>query len=126
MNVRTVDQYRSLCVLRVDYIHIPNATHGNLDSRIFGRAINYLDDPPQVDPDAQLACEKKLDARRAEAVDAVRQAIAAGDKNKAWGLLQDLHVAFGPLAEPEFSHYAGCLNDKTLSADCLAKPMGGG
>jgi len=122
MNVRTVDSYRSLCVLRVDFIHIPNATHGNLDSRIFARALNYLDDPPAPDAQAGADCETKLAARRAADVDAVRQALATGNRDKAWGLLQDLSVAFGPLAEPEFSRYAACLNEKATSPDCPVAP----
>jgi len=126
MNERAVDDYRALCVPRVDYIHIPNRTHSNIDSRYFDRAMQYLDNPPAVDASAQADCQKQLAARRAQAFDEVRQAFAAGDKDKAWKLLQDIHVAFGPLAEPDFSHYAGCLNGATLSGDCLAtKPAGG-
>ncbi|HLW73494.1 MAG TPA: hypothetical protein VKT74_00335, partial [Gammaproteobacteria bacterium] len=116
MNVRTVASYRDLCVLRVDFIHIPNATHGNLESRTFARALNYLDDPPAPEAQAEADCEKKLAARREAGIDAVRQALAEGDRDKAWGLLQDLSVAFGPLAEPEFSQYAACLNGAASGA----------
>ena len=119
MNVRSVAAYRELCVLRVDYIHIPNATHINLESRNFARALKYLDDPPAADAQAQADCESKLAERRTAAIDAVRQALAEGDKDKAWQLLQDLSVAFGPLAEPEFSRYAACVQGD--AAGCPAK-----
>lgn len=125
MNERAVDEYRSLCIPRVDFIHIPNGTHANLESRYFDRAVQYLDNPPPVDAGVQADCEQKLSARRAQSVEAVREAFAAGDRDKAWNLLQDFFMAFGPLAEPDFSHYAGCLNGATISSDCLAKPAGG-
>ncbi|HEY3859473.1 MAG TPA: PHB depolymerase family esterase [Gammaproteobacteria bacterium] len=113
INARSVDEYRSLCVPRVDYIHIPNATHGNLDSRVFARAMAYLDTPPAVDEAAQADCEKKLADRRTQVIDQVRQALAAGDKDKAWSALQDLSMAFGPLAEPEFSQLSACVSTGT-------------
>lgn len=122
MNERSVDQYKSLCVLRVNYIHIPNATHGDLEPRIFARALKYLDNPPAVDAGDQKDCGQKLAARRADAIGAVKQAIQAGDEAKAHDLLLDLHESFGPLAEPEFSHYAGCLNGSIVAADCLPAP----
>ena len=125
MNVRAVAEYRALCVPRVDFIRIPNRTHSNIDPRYFEKAVQFLDHPPEVDAPAQADCEKQLAARRSQGFDEVRQAFAAGDKDKAWDLLQDLYVVYGPLAEPDFSHYAGCLNGKTLSTDCLVKPTGG-
>lgn len=122
MNERSVDEYKSLCVLRVDYIHIPNATHGDLEPRIFARAMKYLDNPPAVDTSDQAECEQKLTARRADAIDAVKRAIQAGEEAKAHDLLINLTESFGPLAEPEFSRYAGCLNGSTVAADCLPAP----
>jgi dienelactone hydrolase len=120
-NVGSVDEYRSLCVLRVDFIHIPNATHGNIESRVFAHAMTYLDTPPAVDPAAQADCEKKLADRRAQGIDQVRQALAAGDKDKAWSALQDLSMAFGPLAEPEFSRLSACVSTgANPSPDCAA------
>lgn len=124
MTGRAVDQYRSLCVLRVQFIHIPNRGHSDLEPRIFARALKYLDDPPAVDPADQAECDKELEARRGAAIDAVRQALAAGDKDKAHKLLLALHIAFGPLAEPEFSHYAACVNGNSAADDC--KPAKGG
>ncbi|HEV7166284.1 MAG TPA: hypothetical protein VGO35_12960 [Gammaproteobacteria bacterium] len=128
MNARSVDEYKSLCVLRVEYIHIPDATHANLEPRMFARALKYLDSPPSVDPSDQADCETKLQARRATAIASVKQALADGDKSKAHDRLLDLHEAFGPLAEPEISQLAGCLNGSTVSADCLPvlKPPNGG
>jgi hypothetical protein len=120
MNVRSVDEYRALCVSRVDFIHIPNATHGNIDSRIFSRAMSYLDDPPAVDSAAQADCEKKLADRRAQGIAQVRQSLAAGDKDKAWGQLQDLVMAFGPLAEPEFSQLSACVSTGVTSTQACA------
>ncbi|HEX4300550.1 MAG TPA: PHB depolymerase family esterase, partial [Gammaproteobacteria bacterium] len=120
-NVRAVGEYRSLCVPRVDFIHIPNATHANIDSRVFAHAVTYLDTPPALDPAAQADCEKKLADRRAQGIEQVRQALAAGDKDKAWGLLQDLNVAFGPLAEPEFSQIATCIAGSTSIQGCAAR-----
>ncbi|HSC47695.1 MAG TPA: hypothetical protein VLG68_06395 [Gammaproteobacteria bacterium] len=126
MNTRAEDAYRGLCVLRLEFIHIPNATHANLEPRYFSRALKFLDEPKPVDPADQADCEKQRDGRRAAAIDAIRQAFTAGDRDKAHDLLIALHQSFGPLAEPEFSHYAGCLNGNTLSTDCLGKPTGGG
>lgn len=126
MNTRAEDAYRALCVLRLDYIHIPDATHANLEPRYFSRALKFLDEPKPVDPADQADCEQKREQRRATTIDAVRKAFAAGDRDKARDLLIEFHESFGPLAEPEFSHYAGCLNGGTLSADCLAAPAGGG
>lgn len=118
MNVRSVDEYRSLCVLRVDYIHIPNATHGNIDSRVFARAMAYLDDPSAVDPAKQADCEKKLADRRTQGIAQVRQALVAGDKDEAWSQLQDLSMAFGPLAEPEFSQLSACISGASPTQAC--------
>jgi predicted esterase len=127
MTGRAVDEYRSLCVLRVEFIHIPNRGHANLEPRVFARALKYLDDPPGVSASDQADCDKELEARRGMAIDAVRQALAAGDKDKAHGLLLDLHQSFGPLAEPEFSHYAACVNGNSKADDCQgAKASGGG
>lgn len=127
MSGRAVDQYRSLCVLRVEFIHIPNRGHSDLEPRIFARALKYLDAPPSVDPADQAACDKEVEARRGMAIDAVRQALASGDKDKAHSLLLDLHQSFGPLAEPEFSHYAACVNGSSAADYCQpAKGSGGG
>ncbi|HEY1774353.1 MAG TPA: PHB depolymerase family esterase [Gammaproteobacteria bacterium] len=120
INARSVDEYRSLCVPRVDYIHIPNATHGNLDSRVFARAMAYLDTPPAVDATAQADCEKKLADRRAQGIEQVRQSLAAGDKDKAWSQLQDVAMAFGPLAEPEFSQLSACISGTSPVQSCVA------
>lgn len=117
-NVGSVDEYRSLCVLRVDFIHIPNATHGNIDSRVFSRAMTYLDTPPPVDAAAQADCEKKLAERRAQGLAEVRQSLAAGDKDKAWSQLQDVAMAFGPLAEPEFSQLSACISAASPVQSC--------
>lgn len=124
-NVGSVDEYRSLCVLRVDFIHIPNATHGNIDSRVFSHAMTYLDGPPAVDAAAQADCEKKLAERRAQGLAEVRQSLAAGDKDKAWSQLQDVAMAFGPLAEPEFSQFSACISGTSPVQTCAAgKPTG--
>lgn len=119
-NVGSVDEYRSLCVLRVDFIRIPNATHGNIDSRVFAHAMAYLDTPPAVDPAAQADCEKKLADRRAQGIEQVRRSLAAGDKDKAWSQLQDVSMAFGPLAEPEFSQLSACISGASPTQACAA------
>jgi dienelactone hydrolase len=119
-NVGSVDEYRSLCVPRVDFIHIPNATHGNIDSRVFARAMSYLDTPPAVDAGAQADCEKKLADRRSEALAEVRRSLAAGDKDKAWSQLQDVAMALGPLAEPDFSELSACISGMSPTQTCAA------
>jgi dienelactone hydrolase len=119
-NVRSVDEYRALCVPRVDFIHIPNATHGNIESRVFSRAMAYLDDPPAVDAAAQADCEKKLADRRAQGIAEVRQSLAAGDKDKAWSELQEVVMSFGPLAEPEFSQFSACISGASPIQACTA------
>lgn len=128
INVRSVQHYHALCVPRVDYIHIPNETHANLTSRVFGHAMEYLDSPPPVDAAAQAECEKKLADRRAEAIEQIRQALIAGDKDQAWNELQDLSVSYGPLAEPEFSQLSACVATapNPRQAACpVSRPTGG-
>jgi hypothetical protein len=120
INGRSVGQYRALCIPRVTYIHIPNASHRDIDSRVFEHAMTYLDTPPAVDPVAQSDCEKKLADRRAQEVDQVREALIAGDKDKAWGQLQEFSMEFGPMAEPEFSQMATCMAGSASIRSCAA------
>ncbi|HEX4300551.1 MAG TPA: PHB depolymerase family esterase [Gammaproteobacteria bacterium] len=120
INARSVSQYRALCVSRVDYIHIPNASHRDIDSRIFDHAMTYLDTPPAVDPAAQADCEKNLADRRTQAVEQVNQALAADDKDKAWSQLQEFSMEFGPMAEPEFTRIATCIAQFVSIQGCTA------
>lgn len=119
MNGRTFGEYRSLCVLRVTRIEIPNIIHADLPPRPFARALKYLDDPPAVDPADQAACEQKLAERRESALKEIRQAFADNDEAKAHDLLIDFHQQFGFMGEPDFSHFAGCLNGAIVAMDCL-------
>jgi len=109
MTTRAVDAFRSLCILRLEYLHIPNAGHANLDSRVFLRALKYLDTAPDPAKTDQSGCERDLSKRRSVAVAAVRDAIRAGDKVKAQALLTELKTGFGPLAEPDYSNLSACL-----------------
>jgi hypothetical protein len=123
MTTRAVDAFRSLCVLRVGYIHIANAGHAghaDLEPGILARALRYLDEPPAPAASASADCEKQLGERRATAIDAVRQALLAGDTAKAHGRFQDLETAFGPLAEPEASRFESCFTGATAPAACTA------
>jgi len=116
MTTRAVDAFQSLCVLRVEYIHIPNAGHANLDSRMLLRALKYLDAAPDPAAAAQSDCQQTLGKRRAAAVTAVRDAIREGDKTKAQALLTELDADFGPLAEPDHSSLSACLADAKSQA----------
>ena len=62
---RAVDAFRALCVLRLDYIHIANGGHANLESRVLLRALKYLDDPSAPSASDQSDCEQALEKRRA-------------------------------------------------------------
>lgn len=125
INVRAVGQYRALCVPRVDYIHIPNASHRDIDSRVFSHVLTYLDTPPAVDPAKQSDCEKELADRRTQEIEQVRQALVADDKDKAWSQLQELSMEFGPLAEPEFTQIATCIAQFAMVQGCApGKPTG--
>ena len=119
MNGRTIGEYKSLCVLRVTRIEIPNIVHADLPPRPFARALKFLDEPPQVDPADQASCEQTLSERREASLVDIRKAFADGDESKAHDLLVDFHQQFGFMAEPEFSHFAGCLNGVVTALDCL-------
>lgn len=106
---RATSAYHDLCVLRVRRLSMLNRGHTDVSSRYLTSALNYLDSPPDVKADDQSACEKQLQARRANAVAAVSAALAADDHDAAEARLVDLHRAFGPLAEPEFSRFSNCL-----------------
>ncbi|MGE5626296.1 MAG: hypothetical protein ACM3ZT_12195, partial [Bacillota bacterium] len=116
---RAVDAFHALCVLRTEYIHIPNAVHANLEPRIFSRALTFLDEPKTPGAEEQADCAKSLEARRATALGAIRQAMGGSDKAKAWELLRDADTAFGPLVQPELSRYSACL-DGSIPSDCPA------
>lgn len=116
MTTRAVDEFRALCVLRVDYIRIPNAGHADLDSRSLQRALKYLDSPSVTSASDQSDCKRALGMRRAAAIAAVRDTIRAGDKPKARELLEALHRDFGPLAEPDYSALSACLYGTTAQA----------
>lgn len=116
MTTRAVDAFRALCVLRVKYLHIPNAGHGNLESRTFQQALKYLDAPSEPTASDQSACGQALNQRRTDAIAGIRQALQAGDRDKARDLLQGLATDFGPLAEPEYSQFSACLTGTTSQA----------
>lgn len=116
MTTRAVDAFRSLCVLRVDYIRLPNAGHGNLDSRVLLRALKYLDAAPDPAAADQSACEQAMAVRRAAAIASVQEAIQAGDAGKARDRLRELRTAFGPLAEPDYSRLTACIAAGTSQA----------
>lgn len=126
MTNRSISAYLDLCILRVKKLSMLNRGHTEGEPRYLAAALDYLDLPPEVPGGQLLDCEQRLESRLAAAVDGVQQALGAGDLGKARSLLLALRAAFGPLAEPEYTRYSGCLNGNTLSADCLAKPVGGG
>lgn len=107
---RATSAYHDLCVLRVRTLSMLNRGHTDVSSRYLASALNYLDSPPDVKQGEQASCEQQLQARRSDAIAAVRQAIAANDKEKAQARLVDLHREFGPLAEPEFNQLNACIN----------------
>lgn len=113
MTTRAVDAFRALCVLRVQYLHVANAGHANLDSRLLLRALKYLDAPSDPSASDQSDCEQALKGRRDDAIQGIRQAFQAGNRDKAGTLLQELTTAFGPLAEPDYSALSACLADTT-------------
>ncbi len=119
MNGRTIGQYKGLCVLHVYRIEIPNIIHDDLPPRPFARALKYLDAPDQVDPADQAACEQKLAERREASLVEIRKAFSDNDEAKAHDLLIDFHQQFGFMGEPDFSHFAGCLNGAIVAMDCL-------
>ena len=59
-------------------------------------------------------------ARRADAIAAVRAALTADDKDKAKARLADLQMVFGPLAEPEFSRLSACATGRRPCHTCAA------
>lgn len=123
MTTHAIDAFRALCVLRVKYLRIPNAGHGNLESRVFQQALRYLDAPSEPTASDQSVCEQALNQRRTDAITGVRQAIQARDQDKARALLHELATDFGPLAEPEYSQLSACLTGTTSQA-CPAAPGG--
>ncbi|HEY4126489.1 MAG TPA: hypothetical protein VGN70_00380 [Gammaproteobacteria bacterium] len=120
MTTRAVDAFRALCVLRVDYIHIANAGHGNLEPGPLERSLRYLDGPSAVGASESADCEKQLGERRAATLAAVRQALVAGDAARAKERIGEFRTAFGPLAEPEASRFESCIAAGTAPAACAA------
>ena len=112
--------YVDHCVLRVRKLSMLNEGHRDVDARYLTSALNYLDSPPDIKPDTQASCEGKLAGRRADAIAAVRAALAAGDKDKAEASLTDLQMVFGPLAEPEFSQLSACTTGSAPLPSCAA------
>lgn len=60
MVTRAVDAFRALCVLRVKYLRVPNAGHGDLESRVLQQALKYLDAPAEPSAPDQSACAQAL------------------------------------------------------------------
>lgn len=112
--------YVDHCVLRVRRISMLNQGHRDVDPRYLANALNYLDSPPDVKPEAQAACEQKLQARRAEAVAAVQAALAADDRDRAKAALAQLQMVYGPLAEPAFSRLSACATGDAPTHTCAA------
>ena len=112
--------YVDHCVLRVRKLSMLNQGHRDVSARYLSSALNYLDSPPGIKPEDQAACEQKLQARRADAIAAVRAALGADDESKAKARLVDLHMAFGPLAEPEFDQLSACLSGSAPLHTCAA------
>lgn len=112
--------YVDHCVLRVRKLSMLNEGHRDVDARYLANALNYLDSPPEIKPEAQAGCEQKLQARRADAIATVRAALTAGNKGKAETALTDLQMVFGPLAEPEFSQLSTCATGSAPLPSCAA------
>ena len=110
--------YVDHCVLRVRKLSMLNEGHRDVDARYLSSALNYLDSPPDVKLEAQSACEQKLQARRADAIAAVRASLAADDRDKAKAALAELQMVYGPLAEPEFSHLSACATGEAVPHTC--------
>lgn len=110
--------YVDHCVLRVRKLSMLNEGHRDVDARYLASALNYLDAPPDVKPDAQASCEEKFAVRRTDAITAVREALKADDKDKAEARLADLQMVFGPLAEPEFSQLSACATGSAPLHSC--------
>jgi len=120
MTNRASSSYHDLCVLRVRSLSMMNRGHTDVDARYFSSALNYLDSPPEISAAQQAECERQLQARRADAVAAVRTAMDSGDKDQAQARLVDLHREFGPLAEPEFDQFQDCLAGDQPMKMCVA------
>lgn len=112
--------YVDHCVLRVRKLSMLNEGHRDVSARYLSSALNYLDSPPDIKPETQAACEQKLQARRADAIAEVRAALTADDADKAKARLVDLHMVFGPLAEPEFDQLSACISGTAALHTCAA------
>ena len=110
--------YVDHCVLRVRKLSMLNEGHRDVDARYLVSALNYLDAPPEVKPEAQASCETKLQARKADAIASVRAALATDDRDKAKDALRDLEMVYGPLAEPEFSTLSACATGEAVPHTC--------
>jgi hypothetical protein len=112
--------YMEHCVLRVRKLNMLNAGHRDVDPRYLSSALNYLDSPPDIKPGDRAGCEQKLQAERDEAIAAVRTALAADDRDKAKSALTELHMVYGPLADPEFSQLDACVFGTEPTHSCAA------
>lgn len=117
-NQRAYDAYRQLCVPRVRMLRLQREAHENLERRHFVRALDYLDDPPEIKADEQDQCLKGLDALRLEAIAAVQQAVDNGDAAAARERLIVLDRQYGPLAEPDRSRFEACLAPGGVLGNC--------
>lgn len=118
VNERAYDAYRQLCIPRVRMLRLQHEPHENLERRNFVRALDYLDDPQEVNADEQDRCLKGLDALRQEAITAVQQAVDSGDAAAARERLIALDRQYGPLAEPDLSRFAACLAPGGTLGNC--------
>lgn len=117
---RASSAYVDHCVLRVRKLSMLNEGHRDVDARYLSSSLNYLDSPPDVKPEAQAECEQKLQARRTEAIAAVRAALEVDDRDKAKTALTELQMVYGPLAEPEFSRLSACATGDAAPHACAA------
>lgn len=115
---RASSAYVDHCMLRVRKLSMLNEGHRDVDARYLASSLNYLDSPPEVKSDVQVACDGKLLGRKADAVAGVRASLAADDRDKAKDALRDLEMVYGPMAEPEFSTLSACATGEAAPHTC--------
>jgi pimeloyl-ACP methyl ester carboxylesterase len=96
-----------LCAFHVNDVSMPFSSHGAADAQALSQALDILDAPAHDDTAALAECRSRIESELNDKVQQVRTLQAAGRRDEARNLIEDINARFGGLAAKEIQELTG-------------------
>jgi pimeloyl-ACP methyl ester carboxylesterase len=109
-DVHSRDSMHSWCVFHMDTVAMPWAGHDLADPASLNRALDTLLEPAKSDPDKLAACRARIDNELVAQLKQVKDLLAAGKRDDARTLLDNIDAHYGGLAAPRSTGLAKTID----------------